>query len=537
MKVIYRTLTLLALVGLLFSACGWDKDLGLSAGAKCPPRNDEGELLGEMISECYDENYQLGEINVDCSVGQIMCNGKCVDPKSNAAFCGAKGSCQGEDASASDYAGINCGEDKVCRGGICACASGDVLCDGVCVNPKTNQEFCGAKGNCEGEDAGEKCLNDQSCQNGACRCPAGKMVCDGKCVDPATDKQYCGAKGSCSSSSEDENSMGKKCAGAQICDNGVCTCPRPGNILCGDECIDPSTNKQYCGASGDCKGANAGTTCNDIGSNIKSCVEKKCVVTACTANHTLCPQMGEDATFTGQNICVSLSDSHNHCGACNTPCNPTKYFPAATFTECTNGRCHYQCGRNSTNCNIIEGGNVSTIEPLCISNLDMSSNPYHCGACNTNCVTGANVKVEACKSGNCYCSESVCKKSEACTTGCALVPNCGNTADKCGVSCINCTENAVSAKANCTNQKCAIGECQQGYHVESNTTGDRCVGNTSGACAPPQNGATVENCSDIANAKLVSCNSTGKCEVIICDDGYTIVRGEGLDPDQCVENS
>lgn len=45
MKVIYRTLTLLALVGLLFSACGWDKDLGLSAGAKCPPRNDEGELI------------------------------------------------------------------------------------------------------------------------------------------------------------------------------------------------------------------------------------------------------------------------------------------------------------------------------------------------------------------------------------------------------------------------------------------------------------------------------------------------------------
>jgi len=74
-------------------------------GAKCPPTNDEGEALGEMLSECYDKNNRLiacpysnnikrcfehhvcvetelgselyecklGEINVDCSVGQIMC--------------------------------------------------------------------------------------------------------------------------------------------------------------------------------------------------------------------------------------------------------------------------------------------------------------------------------------------------------------------------------------------------------------------------------------------------------------------------------
>lgn len=28
-------------------------------GAKCPPTNDEGEALGEMVMECYDSNTHL----------------------------------------------------------------------------------------------------------------------------------------------------------------------------------------------------------------------------------------------------------------------------------------------------------------------------------------------------------------------------------------------------------------------------------------------------------------------------------------------
>ena len=61
-------------------------------------------------------NYRCvtGEDNtycvMDCVAGSdmVLCNGKCIDPKSDDDFCGAKGRCENIHANSNDYVGTNC---------------------------------------------------------------------------------------------------------------------------------------------------------------------------------------------------------------------------------------------------------------------------------------------------------------------------------------------------------------------------------------------------------------------------------------------
>ncbi|MFA5624715.1 MAG: hypothetical protein WC966_06640 [Bradymonadales bacterium] len=142
-------------------------------------RNNVEVELGSRLYEC-----ELGQIYVECTVGQIKCNNHCVDPKKNAEFCGAKGSCKGEDASAPDYAGVNCGEGKECRGGICACAGSRVLCNGKCIVPQSDKQYCGASGDCVDANAGSPCVDDEesvkTCVASACvvsACKGNRQLC------------------------------------------------------------------------------------------------------------------------------------------------------------------------------------------------------------------------------------------------------------------------------------------------------------------------------------------------------------------------
>jgi hypothetical protein len=53
------------------------------------------------------------------------------------------------------------------------------------------------------------------------------------------------------------------CADGEVCDGaGACelSC-QAGLVACGGTCIDPDTDRAYCGATGDCAGANAGAVC------------------------------------------------------------------------------------------------------------------------------------------------------------------------------------------------------------------------------------------------------------------------------------
>lgn len=81
-----------------------------------------------------------------CPTGQISCEGQCIDPSADERFCGAQGTCQGTEA------GVSCRVGELCITGQCtlACAGDQLLCDERCVDPSTHPDYCGAWGNCMG---------------------------------------------------------------------------------------------------------------------------------------------------------------------------------------------------------------------------------------------------------------------------------------------------------------------------------------------------------------------------------------------------
>lgn len=144
-----------------------------------------------------------------CPTKFTECGDKCVDTNSDSANCGK--------------CGKECPGAALCNGeGRCelTCAKGQVECDGVCVDPKTDRTHCGAVKDCRGDNAGKACKSGEICNgSGSCEtsCQEGLLDCDKLCIDPKTDRNHCGAKGDC----KDEEA-GDVCGDGKICVNGEC---------------------------------------------------------------------------------------------------------------------------------------------------------------------------------------------------------------------------------------------------------------------------------------------------------------------------
>jgi endo-1,3(4)-beta-glucanase len=91
------------------------------------------------------------------------------------------------------------------------CGGGLTRCGPYCVDLQTNGKQCGACGN--------YCDSTQVCVSGTCvlDCPTPQIGCNGVCVDPQTDPAWCGATGTCSAAS-----AGSVCTAEQVCSNGLC---------------------------------------------------------------------------------------------------------------------------------------------------------------------------------------------------------------------------------------------------------------------------------------------------------------------------
>ncbi|MDB4973394.1 MAG: hypothetical protein JWN48_1735, partial [Myxococcaceae bacterium] len=86
------------------------------------------------------------------------------------------------------------------------CPSNLLDCDGLCFDPRSTAEHCGACGNV--------CLAPARCVAGTCEptCTAGEQLCAGTCIDVQSDPAHCG---SCSGS----------CRAEQTCRAGSCAAP------------------------------------------------------------------------------------------------------------------------------------------------------------------------------------------------------------------------------------------------------------------------------------------------------------------------
>jgi hypothetical protein len=216
-----------------------------------------------------------------------------------------------------------CAPDEVCQGGSClfTCAAGLVSCRNRCIDPRTDPDYCGAQDNCRGSNAGTQCVGGQSCVSGTCRfeCPAGQIACDGNCIDPSIDPRFCGASGACTGATR-----GAACPTGRVCELGGCKCPRS-YVSCDGACIDPNTNRAFCGASGDCTGTSRGVAC-PAG---QICIGGTCGSTC-----------GTGAVLCGGN-CVDPSTNRAYCGA-RGDCAGANAGTTCTATElCLNGECRY----------------------------------------------------------------------------------------------------------------------------------------------------------------------------------------------------
>jgi hypothetical protein len=175
-------------------------------------------------------------VGLDCREGFTLCGNTCVDPSSDFRHCGVcdrscgrfvceKGSCSSNvirDAGPNDGGGSggtggragsggkDAGRDAGTEdgggfdpdAGLPGCSVGEQDCDGVCANPATDPNHCGA--------CGVVCPDGMVCSAGSCapECDKALSRCGALCIDAQRDPDHCG---SCT----------KRCTSG-ICEQGAC---------------------------------------------------------------------------------------------------------------------------------------------------------------------------------------------------------------------------------------------------------------------------------------------------------------------------
>jgi hypothetical protein len=194
-------------------------------------------------------------------------------------------------------------------------------------------------------------------------------------------------------------------------------------------------------------------------------------------------------------LCVSLRDPRYGCAA-NTcePCSIARGVAACENGACVIGSC--EAGRGSCNGDVADGCETS-----------LTSDPEHCGACETKCGT-----------------DRVCGP-----TGCGT--SCGPGLEACGGSCVdkatdekhcgtcnNACPSTANGVASCVNRNCTV-KCNTGFNY---CTG-QCVASSPTSCGP-----TCKTCTAPANA-TPTCTAQETCG-FKCNIGYGLCAG---DPTRC----
>ena len=120
-------------------------------------------------------------VDASCAAGQLSCGGRCANPASDPAHCGA--------------CGRTCPMGADCVAGACAtaCAAAFTRCGAACADLRTDGSHCGA---CD-----VACAAGRACSGGVCRpaCAPPRMMCgaapSSACADTASDPSHCGACG------------------------------------------------------------------------------------------------------------------------------------------------------------------------------------------------------------------------------------------------------------------------------------------------------------------------------------------------------
>ncbi|MBI5493508.1 MAG: hypothetical protein HY904_00690 [Deltaproteobacteria bacterium] len=287
---------------------------------------------------------------------------------------------------------------------------------------------------------------------------------------------WCGAQGDCLGSHR-----GTECPGAKMCVNGFCdiACNAP-LVRCVDAtlgavCVDPAVSTGFCGAQGDCLGANAGAQCapGEECQGASGCV--------CTAANGCCTTNADcaDTRSCEAGVCVD-----------NPTC--TTHAECPTDQYCSAGVCH-------------QG-------PQCTGDADCPA-ALHCatGRCEPNpgCTGDAECPLDQ------SCVNNVCTRNPTCDTANPCTPPlvCNNG------SCVRPTDCAgtLSDNVGCTVDTCdtATGTAIHTPDDAACDDGNACTIDTCDRVNDCQRAANPSPVQVAGDCKTVTCNGTS---VVLVDD-------------------
>lgn len=286
-------------------------------GDQCVNPNDD-EHCGASQSNPNGENCNTaGEhrkcngIKCVCESGWVECNGTCINPKDNDAYCGVDSLCQN---------GKVCNSEQQCKNGICECEQG-INCNDVCIDPHKSKTNCGARGLCKSDDGNSPNFKGIDCGSARCVVDDSGPKCECNDEDFYFDpiNKECVLKNSSESCGPDFiDCRAKYHPNAKCNSRGVCVCPAPFVRLDDDKYINKYIDKQKKEGI-----AASSSLCVDInldnrfcGENLETCQKgQMCIDGTCiNTDKTKCEKEGR--TLCGDR-CINMTDNHmKNCHKC-----------------------------------------------------------------------------------------------------------------------------------------------------------------------------------------------------------------------------
>ncbi|MFO0563478.1 MAG: hypothetical protein U0269_35975 [Polyangiales bacterium] len=307
-------------------------------------------------------------------------------------------------------------------------------------------------------------------------CPSGQLMCGDRCVDPQSDRSNCGA-------------CGTTCPGTQVCVSGACQldCTAP-QVRCGMgammTCVDTQTDTANCGG--------CGTNCAPAGAT-GACSMGVCTVGMCNSG------LG-DCDSNSMNGCeTDTQTSLSHCGGCGMGCAPANATGACAAGACGIASCTMgfaDCDMRATN-----GCEVNT-----------QTDVNNCGACGTVCPMGQFCVAGACRV-DCTAPRTICGAGAmmTCVDLQSDTSNCGT----CGTAC-----SIANATAACAMGACGIASCNAGF--------GNCDGNAMNGCETNTN-TSLSHCGGCgmgcAPANATGACTAGACGIASCNAGFANCDG------------
>ncbi len=465
--------------------------------------------------------------------------------------------------------GVACPDDETCEDGMCrpvelrpdelppwmidggtgcgteVCNGADDDCDGSIdedFDLSTSAEHCGG--------CGRRCVQGPgasaaACEAGVCvqTCLPGRGDCDGDaangCENNLDEVDHCGScANSCTRFEAEMNCNEGRCE-LLACNEGRRDCDLNPDNGC-ESSLDDVTNCGGCGIR--CSLFNA----------VESCGSGACTLSSCEEGFDNCDGRTENGCE------ADVKEDVFHCGGCARRCEANVPNSADV---CIGGRCEEECYPGWKDCDGIASNGCETdlslptscgdcgercsgvaflcsgtpdtgwscVPPPCMdpptrcgaSCVDTTSNPRHCGSCDTVCPGGPNAQPVCVSSGcNLVCDPGYGDCDGDPTNGCEAALNDPFNCGGCGSSCA-----LPGAIAACIGGTCLVAGCEPGFEDCNFDADDGCerpitTATDCGAC-----GAACSRPNAVADC------STGACRIGVCEAGWGDC--DGVDANGC----